>query len=334
MLAVKKAEESDEIIVRMVELDGASARNVHVSFAAPIAAAREVNAQEQVVGSAEVSDGALVTSFSPYQPRTFALRLASPHTPVARPHVQPVALHYDLAVASNDDTNTEGGGMDGKGNAIPAEMLPAQIDFDSVKFQLATAKTGVPNALIAKGQTLTLPQGRYNRIYLLAASAEGDQKAVFRVGNGSTELNIQSWTGWIGQWDTRLWKNVPERNWAISANHAAWPPPDEAQREARTPTPRYPEDYAGLEPGFTKQAALAWYSSHHHTANGLNEPYQYSYLFAYTIDLPAGARTLTLPNNDKIRIMALSVAEDSPRLSPAAPLYDINGRDTNDRPKP
>src|SRR2546429_4238243 len=44
-------------------------------------------------------------------------------------------------------------GFDGKGNALPAEMLPSQIQFDGVEFQLAPAKTGVPNALGAKGQT-------------------------------------------------------------------------------------------------------------------------------------------------------------------------------------
>jgi alpha-mannosidase len=326
VLAVKKAEESDEIVIRMVELDGPAARDVHVEFATPITGAREVNAQEQAVGSAEVRDGALVTSFAPYQPRTFALRLGPPRAPLELPHSQRVELNYDLAVASNDDTKTEGGGMDGNGNAIPAEMLPVQIDYGSVKFQLAAAKTGVPNALIAKDQTLALPSGRYNRVYLLAASAARDQKAVFRVGDRPTELNIQSWTGWIGQWDTRIWKNEPERDWAISANHAVWPPPDVQEKEARAPSPRFPEDHVGLKPGFVKPATLAWYCSHHHTTNGLNEPYQYSYLFAYSIDIPLGSRTLTLPDNHKIRILALSVAEDDPSLSAATPLYDTLNR--------
>ena len=57
--------------------------NVRVSFAAPIAAAREVNGQEQPVGPATVTDGALVTSFGAYQPRTFALRLRAASSQVA-----------------------------------------------------------------------------------------------------------------------------------------------------------------------------------------------------------------------------------------------------------
>jgi alpha-mannosidase len=37
-------------------------------------------------------------------------------------------------------------------------------------------------------------------------------------------------------------------------------------------------------------------------------------------------RTLTLPNNDKIRIFAISVAEENPELTQAQPLYDTLNR--------
>ncbi len=326
VLAFKKAEDSDELVLRMVELNGKPAPNTRVSFAAPIASVREVNAQEEPVGPAEVGDGDLITSFTPYQPRTFALRLATPLALLARPHTQAVALHYDHAVASNDDTKTEDGGIDGKGNAIPAEMLPTEIDYGTVRFELAAAKTGVPNAVTARGQTLALPAGRFNRIYLLAAaSSVEDQKVLFRVGSRTAELNIQSWTGWIGQWDTRIWTNTPDRDWAVSANHAVWPPLHSSD-DSKPPAWRYPDDYVGLKPGYVKQAALGWYASHHHTEEGLNEPYQYSYLFVYSLDLPAGARTLTLPNNDRVHILSVSVVDDNPSLVPAAPLFDTLGR--------
>src|SRR6267378_6814630 len=52
VLALKKAEHSDEIVLRMVELDGALHPNIKVSFAAPITGAREINGQEQAVGAA------------------------------------------------------------------------------------------------------------------------------------------------------------------------------------------------------------------------------------------------------------------------------------------
>ena len=322
VLALKKAEASDEIILRMVELSGAPEKDVHISFAAPLTAAREVNGQEQPVGAATIGGGDLVTSFSGYQPRTFALRLASSRARLAPVQSQPVTIKYDLAVASSDDTRIVGDGIDDRGNALPGELLPETISYHGVHFHLAPGKTGVANAVVARGQSIDLPAGHYNRIYILAASAEGDQAADFRVGDKAFALNIQSWSGFIGQWDTRVWKNETVRDWAISANHAVWPPADLQDREKRLPSPRYPEDYLGLRAGFVKPAGLAWYASHHHTRDGLNEPYQYSYLFSYSAEFSGNNRTLTLPNDGKIRILAISVADENPELKPAQPLYD------------
>jgi len=297
VLALKKAEESDEIIVRLVELDGNPQPDVRVGLVAPVIAAREVNGQEQPVEKATVNGGVLETSFSAYQPRTFALKVGGMHSENTGLRSAVVPLKYDIATASNDGTKS-GGGFDGKGDALPAEMLPAQIKFNDVQFQLAPAKTGVPNAVVAKGQTIDLPAGRYNRLYVLAASADGDQKAMFKAGNTGAELNIENWGGFIGQWDDRQWSSK-------DTSH---------------------DDYGqmtGIRPGFIKRADVAWYCSHHHNAAGENVAYRYSYLFAYPIDLPAGAKTIQLPDNDRIRILAMSVADESPVIKPAQPLYDV-----------
>jgi alpha-mannosidase len=297
VLALKKAEQSDEMILRMVELDGKPQPDVRVSFNTAISAAREVNGQEQPLAAVPLNKDALVISFSAYQPRTFALKLSAAPTKVATVHSVPVALHYDLATASNDGTKSEGG-FDGKGNSLPAEMLPTRLTFNDVQFQLAPAKTGSPNAIAAKGQTLDLPPGHHNRVYVLAASADGDQKAAFKVGNRTVDLNIQNWGGFIGQWDDRRWTSK-----------------DTSQ-----------DDYGqmtGIQPGYIKRADLAWYCSHHHSAAGENVSYRYSYLFAYPIDLPEGAQTITLPDNDKIRILAISVADENATVTPAQPLYDV-----------
>ena len=297
VLAVKKAELSDEVIVRMVELDGKPQPDVRVTFAAPVKNAREVNGQEEPVGPATVSDGALMTSFGGYQPRTFALHLGSLASSVKGMESTPVTLPYDLATASNDGDPSKTG-FDGKGNAYPAGMLPAQIQFNDVKFQLAPAKSNTPNALTTKGQTISLPPGHFNRIYLLAASADGDQKVVFDVGAEKAELNIEDWGGFIGQWDDRQWN-----------------PPDVSHD-------KYGE-MVGLKPGFIKRADLAWYCDHHQDAAGKNVAYAYSYLFAYVLDLPSGAKTIKLPINPSVRILAISLADESPAVTPARPLYDV-----------
>ena len=79
----------------------------------------------------------------------------------------------------------------------------------------------------------------------------------------------------------------------------------------------------GITPGFTKGSSLAWFASHHHTQAGTNEAYAYSYLFAYQIDVPVGAKTLTLPNNEQIRILAITGSNEAERAKPARPLYRL-----------
>ena len=80
-----------------------------------------------------------------------------------------------------------------------------------------------------------------------------------------------------------------------------------------------------MQLGYIQREDVAWFASHHHTAQGLNEPYAYSYLFAYSLDVPQGAHTLTLPNDGNIRILAISIANEEPAIE-AAPLYDTLGR--------
>ena len=90
--------------------------------------------------------------------------------------------------------------------------------------------------------------------------------------------------------------------------------------------PRMIDAMDHLNPGYIKPADIAWFASHHHDAAGANAYYAYSYLFAYPIDIPAGATTITLPHNDRIRIMAVTVANDAGAVRPAQPLFDTLGR--------
>jgi alpha-mannosidase len=320
VLALKKAEESDEVIVRLVELNGQPQSSVRLSFAAPIISAREVNGQELPVGKATVSKGELVTDLGAYQLRTFALKLGAPRVKLAPSISQTVTLPYDLAATSADGTKSSTG-FDAAGRALPAEMLPRGLEYDGIRFQFGPATRGTANAAVAKGQTIALPRGVFNRVYIVAASADGDQKAAFRIGNNPVDLNIQNWSGFIGQWDDRQWKTkevtIPPRPVPPGT------PPDIAAQlqRPRTRTDPYGE-MIGITPGFIKRAPLAWFASHRHNSDGANEYYAYSYLFAYAIDVPAGARTLTLPVNDKIRVLAITAANQRGRLWPAQPLYD------------
>ena len=232
------------------------------------------------------------------------MKLAAPPSKLAPPHWEPVPLSCDRSVASRDNAKAAPG-FDAAGRSLPAEMLPAEIPYAGIRFRLAPADG--PNAVVARGQTVSLPAGPFTRLYVLAASADGDQKATFRVGDKPVALTIQDWTGYIGQWDNRTWKKIGELP---------------RRRPGVPPWPQTLLEYTGLMPGFIKRAPVAWFASHRHTADGANEPYAYSYLFAYSVQMPPNARTLTLPDNDKIRVLAVTVAEENESVHPAHPLYD------------
>jgi alpha-mannosidase len=268
-MALKKAEESDDIIVRVVEIAGRPAADVRIAFASPVVSLREVDAQERKIGNMEIDEGALAINLSPYQPRTFAVKLAPPDVHVPRVRSQAVALKTDTVLVP-----------------LATEMLPPSLSYGAIAF----GTNG--RAMIPHGETIELPKG-FTRAYILAASSSGDQTARFN----DRELTIEEWGGKIGQWDTRKWQtrtvDLPPRPDA---------PPNAPQR-TRTST-----EFAGLIPAFIKPAPLAWYASHSHAADGSDLPYQYSYLFAYT--LPLAGSTLTLPDNDKIRILAVTVSNE------------------------
>lgn len=318
VMALKKAERGDEVILRMVDTDGKPQQDVRVTLAGPIAAAREVNGQEQPVGPATLSDGSLVTSFTAYQPRTFALKLGAAPARLSLPRSREIPLTFDRTVATRDGA-TSSGGFDAAGDALPAEMLPSTIDFNGVTFTLASSNG--PDALVAKGQTLRMPPGRHNRIYVLAAAVDGDQKASFRLGNERYETTIEDWGGFIGQWDTRKWNEKEEPIEFRPRPGMPTPPPNRPRRMRKV------LEFTGtIEPGFIKRSDVAWYCSHHHTADGKNTPYSYSYLFAVPINVPVNAWTLTLPDNDKIRILAVSAVDEQQEVRPVQPLYDTLGR--------
>ena len=296
-MALKKAEMSDEADRAAGGAGRQTAAGRALDFPAPVTGAREVNGQEQPLGSATAAGGALTADFTPYQVHTFAVKLAAPGSKEEAPQFAAVSLPYNRVVTSRTGEASTNG-FDGSGGSLPAEMLPGKIAYDGIEFQLAPASAGQPNAVVAHGQQIALPAGKFQRLYLLAAAADGEQKAVFRVGDAPAELTVENWGGYIGQWESRIWNS-----------------------RSRSGENRF-SGFSGLTPGYIKRAPVAWYSSHHHTAEGANDPYAYAYLFAYAVEMPANAKTLTLPDSPNIRILAATVAKESSRVRPAQPLYD------------
>ncbi|MEN6371808.1 MAG: glycoside hydrolase family 38 C-terminal domain-containing protein [Armatimonadota bacterium] len=284
VMAVKKAEDSDEIVVRVVETTGTPVKDVCVAFAGKVVSAREVNGQELPVGAAAVADGKLAADLKAYGIRTFAVKLGQPGYNIHKPACQSVDLPYDKCVTSRDGEKSNGG-FDAGGICLAAEMLSDTVIDGTVTYKLQHISDGKPNSVTCKGQTIALPKGDFKKIAILAAGSDGDQPAVFDVDGRKTNLDIQDWGGYIGQWDNRVWKgNLDDRN------------PDQVIEK--------------IVPRYVKNAQVAWFSSHRHNKDGKNITYSYSYLYTFYIDAPNGAKSLTLPNNTDIHIMAISACKD------------------------
>lgn len=150
---------------------------------------------------------------------------------------------------------------------------------------LPLADPDAMNAVKCRGQEIQLPAGNYNKIYLLAAATNQDQIGKFQVGTSNQNVNVPSYTGFYGQWG-----------------------------------------HTGHTEGYIKNAEIAWVGTHRHEMSKNQDlPYEFTYLFGLTLDIPAKAQTLVLPENANVVIFsAVAVNEQMNVLTPATNLMGIN----------
>jgi alpha-mannosidase len=320
--ALKKAEDSDEIVLRVQERYGRPGKTL-IKFATPVTAIREINAAEEEVSSF-TGGKSLSIELKAYQPRTFALRLQGRAQRKTSATTVDLPFNLDGVSADNDRSN---GDFDGKHQTFTAEQFPRQLLLNGVPFKFGSSAPSQLNVLVPKGEQLRLPKGIYNRLYLVAAAIDGDQEVKFRVGADEKSIVIREWQGPIGQWDSRLkspWQlrevYVPPitsgQTWAAEAIQADLV-------VSYDPTTGNVNGIDQIRPGFVKRDEVAYVGTHRHAPDG-NQPYIPTYLFLYAIDLPPGLQQVRLPNNSNVRILAVTVVHDRYRLWPAIPLYAVD----------
>jgi alpha-mannosidase len=292
IMAFKKAEESDYFIVRFNELYGKDAPAITARFPGKIVDAYEVNGQEQKIGAASFADGSLHLDMTRFAIRSFAIRLEKSTQPGSIPEQKQIELPYNDDAISSDDHRSDGNMADSL--TLPAEQIPVEISSEDIRFRMGSTTDGAKNALTTKGQTIRLPDGTYNKLYILAAATH-DTTGELSIGRQKIQLGFQAWTGYIGQ---HYGRKLTDHDTKVTA----------------------------ITPAFVKGDDIAWYASHCHSPKG-NESYQYSYLYKYAIPIPKGAKSITLPRNEAIKIFAMTVANDIEEdVTPLQPLYE-NFRD-------
>ena len=259
--ALKKAESSDEYVVRVYEAGGKQAQKASIVFADNLVAAVEADGTEKTIGKAAFSGNRLEVSVNPNGIKTYKVRFAS--NKKVQTVARPLPLAYDKKCFSWNEFKAAADFE--AGYSYAAELIPTEMNVNGVPFKLETREE--LNGMACKGNVLKLPADcAYNRLYILAAAAsDKDVKGIFRTGKSVQEIIVPSYTGFIGQWG-----------------------------------------HTGHTVGYLKDAEVAYVGTHRHSGEG-DQPYEFTYMFKFAIDLPEKATEVVLPDNKDIVIFAATL---------------------------
>ena len=290
MLAMKRAEHAEDYyIVRFNEHYGNTVTDdVRVNFSRKIADAYETDGQERRTGKVNFTPEELRFTMGRYGIRTFAVKFETPET---SPSVRctPVNLPFDTDVVSlnNDRTN----GEMAEGSSFAGELFPETLTVDDIMFRMGNSASGQNNAVSLRGQRISLPAGKYDRLYLLLTADKDTKNVTFNIDGKTYPIDVQAWNGYIGQWECRLTDNTLS------------------------------DVLYGIEPGYIKRDQVALLGTHRHTPDG-DLSYRYSYIYKYEIPV-SGASSIKLPNAPGVKLFAITAAGNTNSLvTPAMNLYD------------
>lgn len=295
--ALKRAEVSDEYVLRVYEIGGKTVQKADITFAADILKAVEADGTERTLASVPFSGRSLPVEMKPFSVKTFKLKLsnsASTSSPTSAtsstsatsptsPTSATIPLPFDRHCAT---FNAFRGAADFEGGySYAAELLPEdELVVDDVTFRLG--EKDAANGLACRGNVLSLPGAATaaRRLHLLVASDEGDRNATFTLGRSQQTVLVPFYSGFIGQWG-----------------------------------------HDGHTTGYLKDAEVAWVGSHRHSASA-DEPYEYTYMFRVVLDIPKGVSQVQLPDDAHVVVFAATLTAADAEAAPAAPLFKTSLR--------
>jgi len=264
--ALKIAEDSDAYVVRFYETSGLEAQHAGITFAEPIIYAKELNGNEAVIGPATAIGKDLSFEIGPFGMKTFLVKLDRKKE--FSKTTATLALPLNVNAVTFNAFRKEGN-FDGEGNTYSAEIFPESIIYNGVSFDMAQPDGAT--AMRCKGDTISLPEGKWSKLYLLASSAKSDTTATFIVGTLAQEKYVPYYSGFIGQWGNT----------------------------GRTET--YTKDASPAYVGTHR---------HHYIKRPFENsdlPYEFTYLFFIELDVPADAKQIVLPKAEQVNVFAATV---------------------------
>ena len=193
--AMKKAEDSDEIIVRFNEGANIDTENIVFTLGSGIESAREVFASEETVGEAKVENGNLIFDLSAYGVKSFALKLKAIKYKASAIEQTQLELPLNYEIFKANKTPIHQVLKDYKETYIPKEINPGTITFKGINFAIDESK-----AVKCAKQAIALDK-KYDKVYLLAFSMNNDCVAAFSLDDKELRNTIHSTFDRIGKWD-------------------------------------------------------------------------------------------------------------------------------------
>ena len=196
--ALKRAEASDEYVVRVYEMGGKQTQRATLTFASDIAEATEADGTEKTKGTASFSGKGLQVEIKPFSVKTFKVKLKNENRQKMEVDAYMLPLTYDRQCFSYNEFRSSGN-FEG-GYSYAAELMPeGGLCVDGIPFRFGEfdAKSG----MTCQGQKIMLPSEKnYQHIYLLAASDKDDRMASFMVGKTEQTVSVPFYSGFVGQW--------------------------------------------------------------------------------------------------------------------------------------
>ena len=184
--AMKKAEDSDSIVVRFNEIN--ATENTSCEFKFKGSKAQEILADESVIADAEMQAGSLRFSMVRFEVKSFSIKPER-----ISENINPMRdLYFDGNISVCSDNSARKKDLIPKINlSVPSELIPDKAEATSVRFMID--KYG--KALLARGDNLKLADDTANA-YLLCASLDGDRDVVINGETHRVNAINENFAGW------------------------------------------------------------------------------------------------------------------------------------------
>lgn len=192
--AVKKAEVTDEYVVRVYETGGTSSQKAKIRFAGRIIDAYEADGTEKTIGKADFDGNCLNVDINRSGIRTYKVVLEK--CAQEKAEYRYADLPFDKKCFSWNEFMHEADFS--SGYSYSAELLPDSVLVSNgIPFRLGDKS--VRNGMSCKGGKISVPAG-FNRLYMLAASSDSDHEVTFLSGGKEQTVVVPYYSDFIGQW--------------------------------------------------------------------------------------------------------------------------------------